>query len=262
MSAACAACLRRAAAPLACGVLALLLAACASNSAAKTKKLHEAAAYNTQLGIAYMNQGDLSRAQDKLERALAQDPDNPDVHTAMAMLYARLNEPDKADGEFRAALRLAPKDPNVINNYAVYLCQIGRTDEGVKRFMEAAHNPLYTTPAAAYTNAGVCLHAAKRDPEAMAQFHAALEMRPNFAEAEFQLASLQLQLGDLAAARTGLDNFMNAFNANPDLLLVAYRVARAQNDKTGAQRYARKLQLDFPDSQQTRALATLQQNPG
>jgi len=42
----------------------------------------------------------------------------------------------------------------VVNNYAVYLCQNGRTDEGVRRFEEAAHNALYRTPEAAYTNAG------------------------------------------------------------------------------------------------------------
>jgi hypothetical protein len=39
-------------------------------------------------------------------------------------------------------------------------------------------------------------------------------------------------------------------------------VARAQNDRVGAQRYARKLQMDFPGSDQTRALAGLDHNPG
>ena len=247
----------------ACGVLAALLAGCVSSSAQhKAAKQREAATINVQLGVAYMNQGDLARAKDKLDKAYGQDPDNPDVRSARAMLYERLGEKDKADSEFRAALRLAPNDPNVINNYAVYLCQVGRTDEGVKRFLEAARNPLYPTPEVAYTNAGVCLRTAKRDEEARADFVRALQIKPNFAEGAFQLATLQFQLKELSAARTGIDAFLGTYAATPELLLLGVQVARAQGDRLAAQRYARKLQLDFPDTPQARALAGLDRNPG
>jgi type IV pilus assembly protein PilF len=244
------------------GVLAaLLLAACGSNAKRQTEKAHEAAIYNVQLGLAYMNQGELERAKDKLDRAVTQDPDNPDVHSARATLFARLNQKDKADEEFREALRLAPHDPRMVNNYAVYLCQNGRSDEGVKRFLEAARNPLYPTPEAAYTNAGVCLRAAKRDDEARVNFTRALQLKPNFAEAAFQLANLQFDHGELAPARAGIDSFIATYNATADLLLLGVRVARAQNDRLGAQRYARRLQLDFPGTDQARALAQLD-HPG
>jgi len=246
------------------GVLAvLLLTACSSSSAKRqTEKAHEAAVYNVQLGLEYMNQGDLERAKDKLDRALTQDPSNPDVHSARATLYSRLKQKDKADEEFRTALRLAPHDPRMVNNYAVYLCENGRHDEGVKRFLEAARNPLYPTPEAAYTNAGVCLRAAKRDDEARVNFSHALQLKPNFAEAQFQLANLQFEHGELAPARAGIDGFIGTYNATADLLLLGVRVARAQGDRLGAQRYARKLQLDFPGTDQARALAQLDRNPG
>jgi len=245
---------------LACALLPLLLCACASNSknAAKQK---DAASYNVQLGIAYMNQGDLARAKDKLDRAVTQDPDNADVHSARAMLFTRMGNAKEADNEYRTALRLAPNDPNVDNNYAVYLCQTGRTDEGVKRFLEAAHNALYKTPEAAFTNAGVCLRGAKRDDEARGYFVRALQVSPAFAEAQFQLADLQFQHGELSQARAGIDGYIGNFNATPDLLLLGVRVARAQGDRVAAQRYARKLQLDFPETPQARALAGLD-HPG
>ena len=246
--------------PLIGGVLTLLLlTACASKQ--QKEKAHDAAVYNVQLGLAYMSQGDLERAKDKLDRALAQDSDNADVHSARATLFARLNQKDKADEEFRAALRLAPHDPRMVNNYAVYLCQNGRYDEGVKRFLEAAHNPLYPTPEAAYTNAGVCQRAAKRDEEARANFTRALQLKPNFAEGQFQLANLQFEHGEFAPARAGIDGFIGAYNATADLLLLGVRVARAQGDRVGAQHYARKLQLDFPGTDQARALAQLD-HPG
>jgi type IV pilus assembly protein PilF len=253
------------AAPAALSALAaLLLAACVSKSstAAHMANQREAAADNTQLGIQYMNRGDLNLAKTKLDRALDEDPSNANVHSARAMLFERMNQPSKADEEFRTALKLAPHDPDVINNYAVYLCQNGRTDEGVKRFLEAAHNALYRTPQAAYTNAGVCLRAAKRDEEARVNFNAALELRPNYAEAAYQLATLDFDHGKLAAARTGIDGYINTYEATPDLLLLAVRVARAQGDAVAAQRYARRLQLDYPGSDQARALAALDQHRG
>jgi len=244
------------------GVLALLLlVACSSNAKRQTEKAHDAAVYNVQLGLAYMNQGELERAKDKLDRALEQDSGSADVHSARATLFARLNQKDKADEEFRAALRLAPHDPRMVNNYAVYLCQNGHYDEGVKRFLEVAHNALYPTPEAAYTNAGVCLRAAKRDDEARVNFLRALQLKPNFDEAEFQLANLQFEHGEFAPARAGIDSYIGTYNATPDLLLLGVRIARAQGDRLGAQRYARKLQLDFPGTDQARALAQLD-HPG
>jgi len=246
---------------LAAGALTLLLlAACATPQ--HPNKIRDAAAYNVQLGIAYLHQGDIALAKDKLDRALAEAPNSADVHSARAMLFEHMHNADQADAEFRTSLRLAPHDPDVVNNYAVYLCQNGRTDEGVRRFEEAAHNALYRTPWAAYTNAGVCLRAAKRDDEARANFGRALQVRPNFAEAVFQLTELEFQHGELAPARAAIDAFIGSYDATADLLLLGVRVARAQGDRVGAQRYARRLQVDFPGTEQVRALAELDHHSG
>jgi type IV pilus assembly protein PilF len=243
---------------------ALTVSGCGGNAGAKPhqSKPQDAAVYNTQLGIAYLNQGELALAKDKLDRAVLQDPSFPEAHSARAMLYERLGDNDKADDEFRTALRLAPNDPNVVNNYAVYLCQRGRTNDGVKRFEQAAKNALYRTPEAAYTNAGVCLRAAKRDEEARVQFIKALQVKPNFSDAVLQLSDLEFQHNNLAQARQLIDAYLGNFPATPDLLFLGVRVARAQKDAVAAQRYSRKLQLDFPGSDQTRALAGLDHNPG
>jgi len=241
-------------------LVALSLAAC--TSARQERKDKDAANYNTQLGLQYLQQGDLGLAKDKLDRALSEDPESADVHSARAVLFERMGERDKADGEFRSALRLAPHDPQTINKYAVYLCSGGRTDEGVKRFLEAAHNPLYRTPEVAYSNAGVCLRAAKRDDEAADNFNRALQLRPDYAEAVFQLATLQFERGQLPAARAEIDGFLGNHEATADLLLIGVRVARAQGDRSGAQGFARRLQRDFAGTDQARALAALDHNPG
>jgi len=226
------------------------------------KNRSNASDYNTQLGIAYLRQGDIPLAKEKLDRALKENPDNPEVHGARAMLFDRMGEPAQADHEFKIALSLAPNDPDVSNNYAVYLCQVGRTDDGVRRFEEVARNALYRTPWVAYTNAGVCLRTAKRNAQAVKDFQQALAIRPNFAEAAFQLGDLEFQDGHLTEARKTVDTYLGAFEETPDLLLLGVRIAKAQSDRVSVALYARKLRLDFPSSTQAKALAELEHNPG
>lgn len=251
---------RAALAALAAALLAGVLAGCASQQVVDQR--HNAAIYNTELGIAYMRRGDLAIAQTKLDRALQENPDDPDVHSARALLFSRLGDPKQADHEFREALRLAPKNPDFQNNYAVYLCNVGRVDEGVQTFLRAAHNPLYLTPELAYDNAGVCLRSAHRDVEAMQMFTDALTVRPSFAQALWQIADLDFSQGKLVQARKEIDAFLASNQETPDLLLLAVKVTRAQGDRLDAELYARRLQLDFPGSAQAHALATLNNNPG
>ena len=243
------------------GASVLALVGCsAANHRAQKKS--DASNYNMQLGMAYLNQGDLGLAKEKLDRAVIENPGDPNVHSAMAMLQDRLGHPDQADKEFKTALNIGPRSPDVLNNYAVYLCRNGRIDEGVKTFEEAAHNALYRTPEAAYTNAGVCLRGAKRDTQAAMSFQRALQVRPGFAEAAYQLADLDLQRGELQDARDTVDRFCSSYEPTADLLLIGVRITRKQGDRMAEEKFARKLRMDFPSSDQTRALAELSHNSG
>ena len=144
----------------------------------------------------------------------------------------------------------------------MFLCRTGRVDERVKRFTGVARNKLYRSPEAGWPHAGVCLRGAGRPDEAAEHLARALAVRPNHAEAMYQLAALDLERGMLVEARTGLDRFVDAFRPTPDLLLLGVRIARAQGDRMAEERYARRLRIEFPDSDQLRQLPTLRRNPG
>jgi len=244
-------------------LIAVALASCATQDAPrKGESKSDAAEYNMQLGVGYLQKGNLAVAKDKLERSYKENPRDPNVHNALALLYERLNEPKKADMHYREAVRLAPKNPELSNNYAVYLCRTNRPDEGVKRFLAAATNPLYRKPEAAFTNAGVCLRNAKKDSEAEQNFLRALQVRPNYAEAAYQLGDLDFGRGRLQEARARVDGYLGAFKPTPDLLLLGVRITAALGDRLAAERYARRLRVDFPDSQQSREIPDLKSNPG
>jgi type IV pilus assembly protein PilF len=242
------------------GLLCCMLAACVTHTMDGGKPLKDedpqvaAGKYNVQLGTAYLQQGNYALARDKLERALKQNPKDPDVHTSLGLLYDRTGDTKGADKHFREALRLAPDKPDISNNYAIYLCKNGRTDEGVERFAAVARNKYYRTPEVALTNAGVCLRSAKRLEEAEKRFAGAIRARPNYTEATVQLASLHLERNDIPQARKVVDTYLNAFKPQPDVLLSAVTVARAAKDRMSEEKYSRALRLEFPDSAQARAL--------
>jgi type IV pilus assembly protein PilF len=231
------------------------LALCGCQSDGGPQADATAARANMQLGSAYLQQGNLPVAKDKLERAVKQAPRDPAIHGLLAMLYLRLGEESRAESEYRAALALAPRDPDQLNNYAVFLCGAGRIDEGVARFQEAARNQLYRTPWVAYTNAGVCLHSARRDAEAEPLYVHALQVQPDYAEAAAQLVELQLAQNRANDAYGRVADFLRRNPPTPELLLLGWRAARAQPNAVNTAQMAWRLQTEFPDSEQAHSVA-------
>lgn len=250
-----------------CAVLSATLTACQSKPPPVPTHYTEsqresAAAANLQLGLGYLQQGNLALAKTKLERANDENPHSADIHAALGLLDERLGKDKEADREYREALSLKPQDPAMLNNYAVYLCSHGRTAEGVRNFETAANNPLYRSPWAAFTNAGVCERQAHHENEAADLFTRALRSNPSYAEAVFQASDLDLSQQKYGSARVRIDYYLANNGATPDLLLLAWRIALAQNDAAGAARYAQRLAKEFPGSEQSRSIAAHQANPG
>ena len=93
-------------------------------------------------------------------------------------------------------------------------------------------------------------------------FQRALLVRPSFAEAAYQLADLDFQRGEVQEARDTVDRFCSSYEPTADLLLIGVRITRKQGDRIAEEKFARKLRMDFPSSDQTRALAELSHNSG
>jgi len=246
---------------LAAGALTLLLAACATPQ--HPNKTRDAARLQRAARDRLPAPGDVALAKDKLDRALAEAPGSADVHSARACCSIAMHDPEKADAEFRTSLRLAPHDPQVVNNYAVYLCQNGRTEEGVRRFEEAAPHALYRTPEAAYTNAGVCLRAAKRDEEARADFAAPWRSGRTSPKPFYQAHGAAVSARRARPGAPPASMPSSAATRRPRICCCSgVRVARAQGDKVGAQRFRAPAADGLPGTDQARALAELDHNPG
>jgi type IV pilus assembly protein PilF len=235
-------------------ILAMALSGCVHVGFGSNKNPQQAAQANIQLAIEYMKMDKLAVSRDYLERALAEDPNNPNVQATAGMIYERLGEMPKAERAYSNAAHSGSGDPDVQNSYAGFLCRTGKTAAGEKLFNEVARNPLYQTPQVALVNAGVCVGSKGDTAGAERYFDRALAIRPNMPEALLQKGTLEYDRGDAAKALETAQRSLAVNPPSPEVLWLALRADRKLGDSTGAASYARRLQNEFPDSDQAKSM--------
>lgn len=124
---------------------------------------------NVQLGVGYMQQGNMPLAKQKLLTALASAPDWTPALEAMAYYYQVTGEADKAQDYYLQALKTAPKKGSTLNNYGAFLCKQGRYRESLDYFQRAASDENYLKLAEVFENAGLC--ASKIPDYKLAEFY-------------------------------------------------------------------------------------------
>jgi len=233
----------------------LLVSACVSDAPKSSKGAkqmeQDAAAYNLQLGVGYLRQGEYQLALDKLNKSLEQNPSLAETHMALGYLYEQTNQPADAEHHLRQASKLAPENPEIQNAYAVFLCKQGSVSEALKAFDKAAMVPLYRTPEVAYTNAGVCARGAGRLDDADAYFRKALGVNKNYDEALLQLASLNFDRGEYFPARAFVERYLQNYKATAEVLWLGVRIEQAMGNTAVADKYAERLLSGFPESVET-----------
>jgi len=119
--------------------------------------------------------------------------------------------------------------------------------------MAAVKNPLYATPAIAYTNAGICSLRKQDAVNAEAYFQKALQYEPLFNTAAYQLASIQFKRNDAVTAKRTLQNALIS-QPTPEVLWLAIQIARKLGAKDDEASYALELRRRYPDSEQAKLL--------
>lgn len=209
----------------------LLLQACQHNSVLKAEqtaqlqKRNEAASYNTQLGLAYLKQGDRPRAKRKLLTALDLAPDSADVNVAMAYYLEKTGEVQRAQVYYQKALALAPDSGAQLNNYGTFLCRLGHHKEAERYFLKAVNDIHYVHTAAAYENAGLCAAAVPDYPKAKYYYAKALQQDPRRKQALYELAAMELKEKHASKALEYMQKYPELSLHDPNLLAMALSAA-------------------------------------
>lgn len=220
----------------------------------KPKAANRVAELQTDLGISYLRQGKIELAWNRLQRALDADPNYSTAHNAMGLVQERLNDPEKAEEHYRRAVTLNPSDSAAQTNYGSFLCRQNRYEEGERRFLQAAKNPLYEQPEIAYANAGVCWKRAGQYEKAERYLRAALEINPKIPVALLAMSEVSFQTGKYLPARAYLQRYLAVSSHSPQSLWLGVQIERKLGDKNSASSYAMMLKSNYPDSRETQLL--------
>jgi len=168
------------------------------------------------------------------------------IYNVAALVYAALKDDRRAEESFNRSLRLVPGDPDANNNYGMFLCQRKREAEGIKYLLTAVQNPLYQNPERSLVNAGVCARRRGDDASAQEFFLRAVALRPNQAQALYQLADLAYVSANYAAAQGYLRRLAQAAQANAEVLWLAVRVERRMGNANGEASIRSAAAKEFP----------------
>ena len=222
--------------------------------------LIQASALNVQLALGYIEREQLGIAQEKLDKAIEQNPKNVDAYTTMAYLKRIVKEYDVAEDYYLDALDIKDNDPNIHNNYGGLLCQMGRYDDALKEIEKAYKDPFYETPYLAYANAGTCLLDKGDYKQAEQMLRRALREKPNYAGALLSMAEIGVKTEKYLMARAYIQRFHSVAKPSAESLWLQIQAERALGAKEHYLKYARQLLKDFPDSDEAGLLEELARN--
>jgi tetratricopeptide (TPR) repeat protein len=143
------------------------------------------------LGVVAFQQGDLARAADLIGRAVARRPDVPAFHANLAEVYRAGGQLERAADCCRTALALRPDFAAAANNLGLILLAQGKPADAAGWFRTA----LQSSPGEAmiHNNLGNALRLQGEPDEALAHFRRAVELNPDLAEAHSNLGQLLLE---------------------------------------------------------------------
>jgi type IV pilus assembly protein PilF len=214
------------------------------------KSNKELAEQNLELGVRYMDIGMLDVAKEKLETALSQDSSNPDVHNVLGAFYERLNQPDKAEDNYKTALRLAPDNFSYQNNYGRFLCEHKEIDQGMSMLKEALASPMNDRNWFALSNIGKCYELQGQFDKSEDYFRQALLNQPSYPAALLEMAKISYKKQQYMSARAFMQRYQSVAPQTAETLWYAYQTERAMGDQQNADDYRTLLLNQFPASEE------------
>ena len=216
----------------------------------------ERARIHTELGAGYYERGQMDVALDELNEAVKLSPNYANAYNIFGLVYAMLGEDAKAEQNFQRALQLAPQDSEIRANWGWYLCMHGRAREAIPEFEQAIRNPLYKTPEVALVNAARCSMSLGDVANAEIYFKRAMSASPNHPNASYGLALIAYRASRFDEARGWIRPAVQRANPQPEALFLGMCVERKLGDRQAELSYASQLRNRYPDSVETRSIAS------
>ena len=153
--------------------------------------------------------GELEKARQAYELALASSPDQHPWHYRLGCVFMKLGLPECAEHSFRRANELEPGTPAYLTNLGVCLDRQGRRDEAVRAYRKSTHQG--GASPVAFHNLGAIYAEEGRNDEAIRAFESALALEQD-AEGYQNLGLVHYAREDFTRA---LDCFERSVESEP-----------------------------------------------
>lgn len=230
----------------------LLVALLLFGGCTASKKQRNDAMVHYALGVAYLREPNLTLALKEFLLAVEFNPDDANIHAALAQTYQQKKAYVEAERHYKKALQLDKNNPSYLSNLGSLYLDTGRWDDAIRCFRLAVADLLFETPEISLT--GIC-HAYIQKGEYLSAAVAcqeALSRNPRYAVAHVRLGEAYFALGknDLA-----IRSLHQATTLVPGYADAHYRLGLAylKGRKTDlAAKSFRQVILLSPDSEQGR----------
>lgn len=193
------------------------------------------------LGMGYLEQGNMVKARENLEKALKHYPGYYRAQLSLAHYYEKVGEDESANSLYKKSLRQNPSNGNVLNNYGTFLCKQGEYEQADRYFNRAIEQPYYYLISASYENAAFCALKAGETEKAKNYFTRTLDHDPNRVRSILYLAKLEIDAGSYKEARIRLMQFHQRYGVQKASLGLLAELEQKAGNEALEKKYRKQL---------------------
>ncbi len=203
--------------------------------------------YNGQnaIGVAqlFIDKKDYVSALKQAERAISFDPKSGVPYMVKAFILDQQKESKKAESFYQKAVALSPTNGQVLNAYAVHLCEKAQYDAADANFMKATDDSSSQIANEAFENAAQCNLQNNNLPLAEDRARSALAINPESVGALEILTQVKFRQTSFFEARAFMQRREALGPLNASLLQLAQQIEKSAGDDRAAAQYQKQLDL-------------------
>lgn len=148
----------------------------------------------TKLGLAYLQQGNVNRARDRLRKALEIRPKYAPAHDAMGLLWQREGEIDYSKESFLKAIEYDPKFNLARHHLGLLMLQKREYKRADEQFLKVSEDRFYENRPQIFKDLAASAYQQKKPQKAVGYYRTALRIVPYDATALVNISTLLFQL--------------------------------------------------------------------
>lgn len=238
--------------------LALLLSACVTvvESPFNKKASPDKAVENyTQLGLAYIKNGRVDWARQRLNRALSINPDYAPAHDGMGLLWQAEGELDLAEESFKTAINLDDQFIQARHHLGRLYTQTKRFEEANDKLTDVAENRYYENRVAAYNDLAINAYRWGKPERAVTSYRESLRIMPYNVDALVNISTLLFEAQSYSESQKYFDRLdrlakRQQTQHNAHSLWLGIKLAAISQNTRRAVELASELKQNFPDSKE------------